>query len=125
MNVNVNVTIDIGPGIKALGSKIMATLKDFNDKLDGFSGRLDGMKGSLDELKNRIDTGGMTKEDEDAALAKVGTLEEKIAALEAEIADLTKPTPAPDVNPTPAPDVNPTPTPAPDVTPDVTPNVAP
>jgi uncharacterized protein involved in exopolysaccharide biosynthesis len=97
----INFNIDIGPNLRALGVKLMATIQDFTTEFEGFSNDLQSLKSAVEALEAKINTGGMTSDEEQTALDSLKAKRQELAAVVADINSTLNPTPAPEPTPNP------------------------
>lgn len=78
--MTLNIVFDIGPVLQVLGAKIMATLADFNAKLDALQASIDAVKTEIANLKAQIAAGGLSADEEAQVLARIDTLQTNLNA---------------------------------------------
>lgn len=96
------VTFDIDDAIsQEVERVIMATLADFNAKLDAINAAVDSIATELEDLRNKVATGGMNETDEAAVADNLAALQSRIDSLKAvvptESTNPDEPPPAPEL----------------------------
>lgn len=74
------ITFEIGSNLFTLGTRLMATLAEFTDKLDALQASVDAIKLEIADLKAQIANGGLTADEEAQVLARLDTLQSNLQA---------------------------------------------
>jgi uncharacterized coiled-coil DUF342 family protein len=86
----ININLDIGPNLRALGVKLMATIQDFTTVLNDIKAGIDGLKQQIADLEAKVANGGLTADEEQQVLTQINDLKNQL-----------NPTPAPEPTPNP------------------------